>query len=164
MDIKELNLNEEQLTAVNKLLQSEGDRVRTEYSTKLKEVNGELEKYRPKEKSDAEKDFEQRLLSLEQKEKELTQMETKTKLKNKFAEKGLPSELSDFISVGDEQLDEVVDKLSNTLGNHYLQQGYKPQSHAKKEVVTKEQYKNMSYLERVKLEKENPELIKQFRG
>jgi len=164
MDIKELNLNEEQLTAVNKLLQSEGDRVRTEYSTKLKEVNGELEKYKPKEKSDAEKALEERLLTLEQKEKELSKRENKNKIRDKFTEKGLPAELSDFISVDIEQLDTVVDKLSNTLGNHYLQQGYKPQNHVKKEVVTKEQYKNMSYLERVQLANDNPELVKQFRG
>ena len=57
-DIKELNLNEEQagqLTEfINKRVQSESDKVRTEYSGKL----AELEKYKPKELTDEQKELE----------------------------------------------------------------------------------------------------------
>ena len=55
MNIEELGLSEEQLANVNKYVQSETDKVRTDYSKKLKDANDELAKYKPVEKSDEEK-------------------------------------------------------------------------------------------------------------
>ena len=52
MDINELGLTEEQLAAVQKYAQSEADKVRTNYSKQLKDVNDELAKYKPKEKTE----------------------------------------------------------------------------------------------------------------
>ena len=58
MKLEELQgFNDEQLEMVKKLIQSETDRVRTEYSKQIKE----LEQYKPKEKSQAEIDLENRL-------------------------------------------------------------------------------------------------------
>lgn len=47
MNIEELNLSEEQLALVNKYVQSETDKVRTDYSKKLKDANDEIAKYKP---------------------------------------------------------------------------------------------------------------------
>ena len=47
MDLKELNLTDEQLASVEKYLQSETDKVRTKYVQ-------ELAKYKPEEKTEAE--------------------------------------------------------------------------------------------------------------
>jgi hypothetical protein len=52
MDIKELGLTAEQLDAVQKYAQSEADKVRTNSSKQLKDVNEELNKYKPKEKTE----------------------------------------------------------------------------------------------------------------
>ena len=52
MNIDELNLTDEQMALVSKYVQSETDKVRTDYSSKLKTVNEELAKYKPKEKSE----------------------------------------------------------------------------------------------------------------
>ena len=44
MELKELNLTEEQLEGVNKIIQSETDKVRTEYSKKIKDLESKLPK------------------------------------------------------------------------------------------------------------------------
>ena len=83
MNIDELNLTDETKAQVEKLLQSETDKIRTEYSQKLKTVNEELSQYKPKEKSDAEKALEDRISALEAKEKELAHTEKATTSANK---------------------------------------------------------------------------------
>lgn len=50
MELTELNLTEEQLTAVQKYAQSEADKVRTKYSQDLKDAQAELLQYKPKKK------------------------------------------------------------------------------------------------------------------
>ncbi|WP_406542432.1 hypothetical protein [Clostridium ljungdahlii] len=95
MDFKELGLSDEQSAKIteyvtgevskakegfkdyvsqedlNKSIQSETDKVRTEYSKKLKDATDELNKYKPVEKSDGEIEMEKRLKVLEDKEKKL---------------------------------------------------------------------------------------------
>ena len=65
MNIEELNLSDETKAQVEKLLQSETDKIRTEYSQKLKTVNEELNQYKPKEKSESEKALEERIAKLQ---------------------------------------------------------------------------------------------------
>ena len=67
MDIKELNLTDEQMALVSKYVQSETDKVRTDYSAKLKTANDEIARLKPVEKSDAEKALEERISALESK-------------------------------------------------------------------------------------------------
>ena len=67
MELKIEGLTPEQIEQVTKLIQSETDKVRTDYSTRLRTANEELAKYKPQEKSDSEKAFEQRLSALEAK-------------------------------------------------------------------------------------------------
>ena len=59
----ELKLNEEQIGKLTEFMQknvqSHEDKVRTEYSSKLKDAQAEVEKYKPKEKSQAEIELEQ---------------------------------------------------------------------------------------------------------
>ena len=97
MDIKELNLSEEQLALVQKYVQSETDKVRTDYSQKLKTANDELAQYKPKEKSDAEKALEERITALENREKELANKEKAMTIANKLKEKELPEGLAQYL-------------------------------------------------------------------
>lgn len=69
MELNIEGLTQEQIDAVQKLVQSHEDRIRTDYSKKLKDVQTELDQYKPKEKSDAEKALEDRIANLEAKEK-----------------------------------------------------------------------------------------------
>ena len=159
MELNEMNLTEEQLTMVQKYVQSETDKVRTKYSQDLKTANEELAKYKPVEKSETEKALEARLKALEDKEAELNAKERSQMIASKFKEKGLPEELASFINIG-ENIDEDVEKVGAALGSYFLNANYKPESHANNKGLTKEQFKRMSYVERAKLFQENPELWK----
>lgn len=159
MELNEMNLTEEQLTMVQKYVQSETDKVRTKYSQDLKTANEELAKYKPVEKSETEKALEARLKALEDKEAELNAKERSQMIASKLKEKGLPEELASFINIG-ENIDEDVEKVGSALGNYFLNANYKPESHANNKGLTKEQFKRMSYMERTKLFNENPELYK----
>ena len=159
MELTELNLTEEQLAGVQKYLQSETDKVRTDYSKKLKTANEELSKWKPAEKTESEKALEERIKALEEKEAQLSAMERSQKIASKLKSKGLPEELAQYISVGDD-IDADVEKVGVALGNYFLNANFKPESHASNKGITKEQFRKMSYLERTKLYKENSELYK----
>ena len=159
MNIEELNLTEEQLALVTKYVQSETDKVRTDYSAKLKTANDELAKYKPKEKSDAEKALEDRISALEAKEKELANKEKAMTIANKLKEKELPEGLAQYLSVG-ENVDETVDKVGALFGNYFLDGTAKPSNHNTNKGITREDFKRMGYAERAKLYSENPELYK----
>ena len=139
MDIKELNLSEEQLALVQKYVQSETDKVRTDYSSKLKTVNEELAQYKPKEKSDAEKALEDRITALENREKEL------------------PEGLAQYLSVGDD-VDKAIDEVGALFGNYFLNGSNKPSNHTTNKGITKKDFQKMGYMERTKLFQENPTL------
>lgn len=157
MELNELNLSEEQLANVQKLIQSETDKVRTKYSNELKTANEELAKYKPKEKTQEEKNLEERIRALELKEAEITAKEKKVQIKSKLEEKGLPTALADYLKL---EKDEDIDKVGGELANYFLNNGIKPTNHAKSKPVTKEQFRNMSYAQRAQLYNENPELYK----
>ena len=157
MDIKELNLSEEQLALVQKYVQSETDKVRTDYSQKLKTVNEELAQYKPKEKSDAEKALEDRITALENREKELANKEKAMTIANKLKEKELPEGLAKYLSVGDD-VDKAIDEVGALFGNYFLNGSNKPSNHTTNKGITKKDFQKMGYMERTKLFQENPSL------
>ena len=160
MELNIEGLTQEQIEAVNKLVQSETDKVRTKYSSELKTVNDELEKYKPKQKSDAELALEQRIANLEAKEKELANKERAMTIANKLKAKGLPSELAQYLNVG-EDIDGSIDKVGDALGNYFLGQVSNPSgNHSTNKGITKADFAKMSYSERAKLFQENNELYK----
>ena len=157
MDIKELNLTDEQMALVQKYVQSETDKVRTDYSQKLKTANDELAQYKPKEKSDAEKALEDRISALEAKEKELANKEKAMTIANKLKDKGIPTELAQYLSVGDD-VDKTIDEVGALFGNYFLNGSNKPGNHNTNKGITKKDFQKMSYMERTKLFQENPTL------
>ena len=157
MNIDELNLTDETKAQVEKLIQSETDRVRTEYSQTLKTVNEELSQYKPKEKSDAEKALEDRISALEAKEKELANKEKAMTIANKLKEKELPEGLAKYLSVGDD-VDKAIDEVGALFGNYFLNGSNKPSNHTTNKGITKKDFQKMSYMERTKLFQENPTL------
>ena len=158
MDIKELNLSEEQLALVQKYVQSETDKVRTDYSQKLKTANDEIAKLKPVEKSDAEKTLEERISALEAKEKELANKEKAMTIANKLKEKELPEGLAKYLSVGDD-IDKTIEEVGTLFGNYFLNGSNKPSNHTTNKGITKKDFQKMGYMERTKLFQENPQLF-----
>ena len=161
MDFTELGLTPEQLAEINKAIQSETDKVRTKYSGELKIANDELAKYKPADKTDAEKTLETKLKELEDKEKAIADKEKAITVKEKLTEKGLPVELAKFISVG-EDVDTAITEFGTTLSSMLLNGSYKPSNHKNNDGISKDDFKKMGYVERNKLFETNPELYKKL--
>lgn len=157
MELTEMNLTEEQLANVQRYVQSHEDRIRTDYSKRLKDANDELMKYKPVEKSDSEKALEERLSALEAKEKELANKERAMTIADKLKERELPAELAKYINVGDD-VDKTIEELGSVFGNYFLNGTNKPGNHQTNKGITKQDFKQMSYAERAKLFRENPAL------
>lgn len=150
------NENEETVTMTKtdyaKAIQSAEDKLRTTYSAKIKELESKL----PHEKSDAEKDYEQRLSALEAREKKIALQESlaSKKLDNSFAEY-----LRDDVDV--EKFGTVIDNLVNS---RLAQTGFKPSGHTNNVEISKDQWNSMSYSEKQEFYNSNPELAKKFMG
>ena len=157
MELTEMNLTDEQLANVQKYVQSHEDRIRTDYSKRLKDANDELAKYKPVEKSDAEKALEDRISALEAKEKELANKEKAMTIANKLKDKGIPTELEQYLSVGDD-MDKAIDEVGALFGNYFLNGSNKPSNHTTNKGITKKDFQKMGYMERTKLFQENPTL------
>lgn len=145
---------------VNKQLQSETDRVRTEYSKKLKQMEEKLQELKPKEKSESEIELENRIKALEDKEKEIQAKEIQFKMTETLENNGLNKQLAKYLNVqGVEDLESYITEVKETLNNQLLNNSFKPKNHSNaKEVITKEQFNKMSYMERQKLYETNKEL------
>lgn len=160
MELNEITgLSEEQIEQVKRYAQSCEDRVRTDYSKQLKDVRTELNKYKPAEKSETEKDLEARLSKIEAKEKELAAKERQMTISTKLKEKGLPSDLAQYLNIG-EDIDADINGVNTVLASVILNNGNKPTTHTTNQGVTKTDFQKMSYGERAKLFRDNPELYK----
>jgi hypothetical protein len=146
MEFKE-NMTKEEF---EKAIQSAEDKVRTDYVKKVKDLESKL----PPKKSDKE-------IELETKEKELLAKEREYKIKDVLEQNELPSGLSKYISADD--IESAGQEISTILNEYLLNNSHKPKKHNNGgDSVTKEQFKNMNYTERLKLEQKNPELYKKL--
>lgn len=160
MELTEITgLTEEQIEQVKRYAQGCEDRIRTDYSRQLKDVRAELDKYKPAEKSETEKDLEARLSKIEAMEKELTERERQMTISSKLKEKGLPSDLAQYLNIG-ENIDADIDGVNTVLASVILNNGNKPTTHMTNRGLTKTDFQEMSYSERAKLFQTNPDLYK----
>lgn len=155
MKLEELKgFDEEQMELIKKVIQGETDRVRTEYSQKIKD----LEQYKPVEKTPQEIALEERLKALEDKEKAIAEQERQAQLQAKLQEKGLDTQLYKYLNVGGDA-DTFINEFAEVMNKTLLDGSYKPSTHkSNKDVITKEQFSSMGYMERAKLQETNPTL------
>lgn len=144
MELTELNLSEEQLQGVQAILQSEGDKIRTKYNKEIKELKEKL----PVEKTEQELALEERLKAIEEKEQALAKQEQLNNLSKQLSDNGLNGELAKYLNITEDgQLDEIFKLIVTDKSNTY-----KPSNHQNANGgVTKEQFNQMSYSERVSL-------------
>ena len=151
MELKELNLSEEQLQKVNKIIQSETDKVRTEYSKKIKDLESKL----PIEPSEEEKAFQERIKALEEREKAIAEKEYMATVQGKLKDKGLNEQLAQYLNVqGVEDLETYIEDIAKVISSQI--QEYKPRGHEGSSTkITKEQFSKMNYMERMNLFENN---------
>lgn len=150
MELNELDLNEEQMSGVQKIIQSKEDKLRTEYTKQIKELKAKV----PVEKSETELELEARLKALEDKENALKEQEQQTKLNKSLEEKGLNPQLSKYLNMGGvEDLETYLDEIFEiVVGKVEEDNIYKPSNHnSTNGGVTKEEFDKMGYKERLDL-------------
>lgn len=145
---QEFNLNEDAVGKLSKLIQSETDKIRTDYSQKLKLANEEIEKLKPKNPTPEQIEYENT-------KAELNNLKFTMKLKEMGVDDNLTKYLKSDIDLED-------------FGRFYKgfntqKQDYVAKKHIENCGVTKEQFKAMSIAEKTKLYNENPELYAQLR-
>ncbi|MBS6519447.1 MAG: hypothetical protein KH359_01955 [Clostridiales bacterium] len=145
---QELNLNEDAVGKLSKLIQSETDKVRTDYSQRLKTANEEIEKFKPKEPTPDQIEYENT-------KKELNNLKFAMKLK----EIGVSDDLAKYLKA---DID-LEDFGKFYKGFNAQKQDYVAKKHVENAGVTKEQFNKMTIAEKTKLYNENPELYAQLR-
>lgn len=153
--LEELNLTTEQMEGVQKYVQAEGDKIRTKYSKQIKDLESKV----PKEKTEEEKAFEKRVKDLEIKEKEIAKKEMLTNAKEILTNKGLDTQLVDFIKFeGVEDLETYINNIAEVVGKQ-TKNSYVPKGHEKANGnITKEQFSKMTLMERQNLYNTNKQL------
>lgn len=145
-EIKEkFSLSDDCIGELEKVLQSETDRVRTKYSTQVKE----LEQYKPKEKTDEQLEFEKV-------KNELSEL----KFKESIGAAGLSPDMAKYLKT-DTDLQEFSQLIK---GFAQTKQDYVAKSHAADSGLTKEQFAKLSYDEKAKLYSENPTLYAELKN
>ncbi|MCY6958289.1 hypothetical protein [Clostridium brassicae] len=126
------------------------EKAKGEYETTIKD----LEQYKPKDKSETEIELEKiKAENKIYKAKEILQNES------------LPSQLMDIDfeklhSENEEDRKQVVESLKELFADEKFNNSFKPTGHKKNDgEMTKEQFENMSYKERMNLFKTNPNLF-----
>ena len=125
---------------LDRYVQSECDKVRTEYSKKLKTAETERDALKPKDKSETE-------LALDKRAAELSKRERTLALK----EINIPAEFADLLR-DDADFSKLTDLFREAQG------GYVPADHKDGSTITKEDFNAMSYSKQAELYARNPEL------
>jgi hypothetical protein len=142
---KYTDLSDEEKSDLQKVVQGHEDAIRTEYSTQIKE----LEKFKPKEKTDVEK-------QLETAQKELAEYKFQETVKGK----GLSADLAKFLR-SDADLDafsKLIQESSSKSDNNFVPNSVNTTGTG----ISKEDFHKMSYGEKAKLYTESPELYSQL--
>lgn len=137
-------LNDECIGELEKVVQSETDKVRTKYSNQIKE----LEQYKPHEKTEAEQEMETMKHELEQ-----------MKFEKSIADAGFNADMAKFLKP-DADLNAFGEMLKGLVPEQ--KKDFVAKGHNTDSGLTKEQFKNMNYEQKAKLYAENPELYAQL--
>ena len=148
-----IEYNEE---TVSKLIQSETDKVRTEYSKKLKVAEEQLATLKPKEKTQIELDLDKKMTELSQREKEFDLKSKKLDFESKLGELGINKGLANYINT-DANIDEFLELIKKD--NMFI-----PTKHTPNSGITNNDKTSMSYSDRVNLHNTNPQQYKALFG
>lgn len=144
----------------DKKIQGEGDRVRTEYSKKVKELEAKIKELTPAQKSEAEIDFEKRLAALEAKEKKMALLES-------LSAAGISQNFSDYLK-NDADIEAFAKAYKAAIDSEVQKKvksnGYVPNGHKSGESVTKDDFNKMTLAEKEQLYTENIELYNALVG
>lgn len=147
----------------DKAIQAAEDRLRTKYSKTIKALENKVAELTPVEKTDAERDLEQRLADLERKEKENEAAAKVISLKASLQSHNIDAGIADYLNpdADVEAFSEVIEKVVTA---RLAAGGYKPSGHQKNQSITRAEYNKMSYDEKAELYRRDPEAWKRLKN
>lgn len=148
---------------VAKKVQSECDKLRTSYHKQIKDLQEQVKKLSPVEKTQAEIDIENRLAALEASEKAVADRERKIAVQEKLSGSGLDKALADYLK-DDVDVDALSSIVENIVKSRMKNNGYVPNEHGSDEKVTPEDFKKMTYSQKVEYSQKHPETYKRLIG
>ena len=150
-------------TDYDKAIQSAEDKVRGKLSKKIKELEEEVKRLSPVQKTEAELELEARIAKLEESERLLAEQKARLDFQERMTEKNVSKELIPFIKE-DADIEALATALDSLMKANKASSGYVPGEHDSGENISPEEFRTMSYSEKEKLMRENPETYKRLRG
>ena len=144
-----ITLTQEEL---DKRIQSAEDKLRTKYSNKIKALEKKIDEMKPVEKSEQERDYEERLQALERREKAAA-------LNEALDAKGIDRSIAKFLGA-DVNVDDLASVIDALVVNRNKQNSYVPTGHKSGDTMTKDEFKKLNMDEKERLYRERPELYK----
>lgn len=146
---------------VDKKVQSECDKLRTSYSKQIKDLQEQIKKLSPVEKSESEIAIENRLAELEKAQAEVNAQKAFLSLQDTLQSKGIDKTLATFLKA-DVDVDAFVTAFNNAMKEVTKDKGYVPDSHNAGDKITAEDWGKMKYSEKVEIMNKSPELYKRL--
>lgn len=146
---------------VAKKIQSAEDKLRTSYSKQIKELQDQIKKLSPVEKSESEIAIENRLAELEKAQAEVNEQKASLSLQDTLQSKGIDKALATYLKA-DVDVEAFVTAFNSAMKEVTKTTGYVPDSHNAGDKITAEQWSKMKYSEKEKISRENPELFKRL--
>ena len=146
---------------VAKKIQSAEDKLRRKYSDEIKDLQEQIKKLSPVEKSESEIAIENRLAELEKAQEEVNAQKAFLSLQDTLQGKGIDKSLATYLKA-DVDVDAFVTAFNNAMKEVTKDKGYVPDSHNAGDKITAEEWGKMKYSEKEKISRENPELFKRL--
>lgn len=145
----------------NKAIQSAEDKLRGKYSKEIKELKDKIQELTPVQKSQAEIDLENRIAALEESERNIAAQKRRLDVQENLSNKGVDKALVDYLK-DDADVDALVNIIDGIVKSRMKSNGYVPTEHSSDEKVTPEEFKRMTYSQKVELSEHSPELFKRL--
>nr|UVM94602.1 MAG: protein of unknown function DUF4355 [Bacteriophage sp.]UVX80441.1 MAG: protein of unknown function DUF4355 [Bacteriophage sp.]DAX12440.1 MAG TPA: protein of unknown function (DUF4355) [Caudoviricetes sp.] len=145
----------------DKAIQSAEDKLRGKYSKEIKELKDKIQELTPVQKSQAEIDLENRIAALEESERNIAAQKRRLDVQENLSNKGVDKALVDYLK-DDADVDALVNIIDGIVKSRMKSNGYVPTEHSSDEKVTPEEFKKMTYSQKLELSERSPELFKRL--
>lgn len=145
----------------DKAIQSAEDRVRGKMSKTIKELQEKVKELTPVEKTQDQIDLENRIAALEKSEKEVAAQKKRLDIQEQLSGKGIDKSMVDFLRA-DADLEAFSDLIDTITKTRMKSSGYVPGEHTSDDKITPEDFKKMTYSEKVNFSQAHPEAYKRF--
>lgn len=145
----------------DKAIQSAEDRVRGKMSKTIKELQEKVKELTPVEKTQDQIDLENRIAALEKSEKDVAAQKKRLDIQEQLSGKGIDKSMVDFLRA-DADLEAFSDLIDTITKTRMKSSGYVPGEHTSDDKITPEDFKKMTYSEKVNFSQAHPEAYKRF--